>query len=230
MKEVIKVGLVDDHDLFRSALAEVIELSGIHFKVVMTACDGRELIKLLGRKELHPVPDIVIMDLHNPGMDGPETTKWLRSHYPAIKVIVLSLEDTETSMLTMAKLGVCGYLVKSVDVPILFTAIRKVAENEFYFTDYHPEKDGKAFKNVAELLPEMMGELHIRAIWNSLTDNEKEFIKLCCSDNKYREIAGLMKVRSSTIDAYKKRVFAKFQVQSRVGLVILVMKHKLMLI
>jgi len=218
MTELIKIGLVDDHPMFRRTLADLIGRTNNGFKVVVEVANGQELIAQLGEPGEPGCPEIIIMDINNPVMDGFKTTEWLRKEYPSIKIIVLSLNDDETSVMRMVRLGVQGYLVKTINAPALFSAIAAVAKNEFYFA---------SFKNATELSACLADESHTRKIWNSLDDNEKTFVRLCCTDINYRELAVKMGCNTGSVETCRENVFLKFKIRSRVALALLAMKYEL---
>ena len=107
-KKSVKVALVDDHQLFRKGIAELINSFANYF-ILFEASNGIELQKMI-----HPanLPDIIIMDVNMPGMNGYDSMQWLSDHYPDIPVLALSMLDGESTILRMLKLGVKGYLVK----------------------------------------------------------------------------------------------------------------------
>lgn len=218
MKELIKIGLVDDHPMFRHALADLIGQANSGFKVVVEVSNGQELIAQLGEPGEPACPEIIIMDINNPVMDGFKTTEWLRKQYPSIKIIVLSLNDDEASVMRMVRLGVQGYLVKTVNAPALFSAIAAVAKNEFYFA---------SFKSAAELSACLTDGSHTREIWNSLDDQEKHFVRLCCTDINYRELAGKMGCNTVSVETCRENVFLKFRIRSRVALTLLATRYEL---
>ena len=128
----INVVITDDHKLFRKGIKAL--LSDFYFvKEITEAENGFELLELL--KESEPNPDVVLLDLKMPGMDGMETTLRIKELYPELKIIILTMEDDEQFILHMINEGVNGYLLKNADPDELETALIKVVEKDFYFSD-----------------------------------------------------------------------------------------------
>ena len=198
----IKVGLVDDHQLFLKSLSLLLETLQ-DFEVVVEALNGQDLQrKLAGKKEL---PDIMLIDVNMPVMDGVATTAWLQEQYPEIKLIALSQNDKDGSIISMFKAGCYAYLLKDVHPTVLEKALHQVYEKGYYNHDgaqFNPRRFfGKGVEPLVELTPK-----------------EKEFLPLACSDLTYKQIAAQMGVTERTVDGYREALFKKFGVQSRVGL------------
>ena len=124
-----KVALVDDHALLRSGLASVVNSFG-EFTVVFEADHGKQFIELLKTKER---PDIVLLDINMPEMDGFETSKWIRNNCPEIKILVLSMRDDDHSIIRMLQNGAKGYILKDTKPESLRTALREVSDRGFFF-------------------------------------------------------------------------------------------------
>ena len=122
--------LVDDHSLLRIGLAQL--LQSIGFTVVFEADDGKEFIDKLQRSTL---PDVVLMDINMPMMDGFETTQWLKINYPDIKVLALSMYDNESSIIRMLKCGAKGYILKDSEPTELKAAIDDLVNKGYYYSD-----------------------------------------------------------------------------------------------
>lgn len=199
----IKVGLVDDHQLFLKSLSLMLETLG-NFEVVLEALNGEDLqrkIKL--KKEL---PDLMLIDVNMPVMDGAETTAWLQQNHPAIKLIALSMNDKDNAIIKMFKAGCCAYLLKDVHPNVLEKALHEVHAKGYYNADtaqFHPGR----LLHTAHKNPSL-----------SLTPKEQQFLKLACSEMTYKLIASEMHVTERTVDGYRESLFHKFGVQSRVGL------------
>ncbi|HVU95456.1 MAG TPA: response regulator transcription factor [Puia sp.] len=124
MKKEISVVLVDDHVNFRNELATVID-SFAEFVVPWQADNGKQLIKQLAQ---HTLPDIVLLDINMPEMDGFETAAWLKSHYPEVKVLAISTWDNEKTINRMLSLGASGFVLKDVEPTEMKAALLEVAE------------------------------------------------------------------------------------------------------
>ena len=197
----IKVGLVDDHQLFLKSLSLMLETLK-DFEVVLEALNGQDLQrKLEGRKEL---PDLILLDVNMPVMDGVETTRWLQQHHPGVKLVALSMNDKDGAIIKMFKAGCCAYLLKDVHPSVLEKALHEVYTKGYYNAD-------AAQFNPGRLLHKAEKEI-------SLTPKEQQFLKLACTEMTYKQIAGEMGVTERTVDGYRESCFQKFGVQSRVGL------------
>ena len=197
---------MDDHVLLRSGLASLIRGFG-EYEVLFEACNGKDLIRQLRE---FPRPDIVLLDINMPDMDGFETACWLKRHYPEIKVLALSMYDTDISVVRMLKNGAKGYILKDIEAAELRTALDSIAEKGYYYTD-----------NVTGKLIHMITEhdeprMHVRLL--TLNQREVEFMKLVCTEWTYKEIADRMSLSPRTIDGYRDALFEKLDVKTRVGL------------
>lgn len=209
-----KVAVVDDHKMVSKAIEDMIRING-KYDVCMNCCNGDELIKELEKNEVQP--DVILMDVNMPFRNGIETTRYVTKHYPEIKVIALTMEDSESTIIKMLKAGAKGYLLKDMSPEILFEAIETVLLKGSFYTDY-----------VTETITKMTADEETAkiAVFN-LKEKEKEFIRLACSELTYREIADRMNVSPKTIDGYRDSVFVKLEIKSRVGLVLFALKHNI---
>jgi len=201
----IKVGIVDDHQLFSKSLSLLLtNFKGV--EVIFSAHDGLDLKDKI--KKLSRLPDIILVDVEMPNMNGVETTKWLRQTHPSIRLIALSMNGKEETILQMIYAGCCSYLLKDVDSYELERALKEVYANNYYNSEL-----GKG--NLGQLLLTNQGTVVIQ-----FNDKEKEFLQHATSDLTYKQIATLMKVSERTIDGYRESLFTKFRVQSRTGMVL----------
>lgn len=201
----ISVGIVDDHQLFLKSLSLL--LSGSEdFTVVVEAVNGKDLQEKMKATKI--LPEIMLIDVNMPVMDGIATAAWLSENYPAIKLAALSMNDTDKAIIAMIKAGCCAYLLKDIHPTELEKAINEINTKGYYNGDasnirYRRLRD---FEKDEE-------SLH-------LNDNHKQFLQLACSDLTYKQIAAKMNKSERTIDGYREELFQKFKVQSRVGLVL----------
>jgi len=207
--ETTQIALVDDHRLFRSGIASLINnFDG--YEVIFEAGNGEEMINKISQKNK---PDIILLDMNMPVMDGSLTALWLRNNYPDINIIVLSMFKDPEKVLTMIKLGVKGYLLKDSEPDEFEHALQKVSEGEVYYPEF-----------VTRLLVNTVNHDEDHA---KLLSRDIDFLKLVSTEMTYKEIADEMRVSVRTIDGYRDALFEKLQVKSRIGLVLYAIKHKL---
>jgi DNA-binding NarL/FixJ family response regulator len=200
----VKIGLVDDHQLFLKSLRLMLE--SMHgFEVVVEAANGHELKDRLAALPIPP--DILLVDVEMPVMNGTETVAWIKANYPQIKCIALSMSDREQTIIRMIRAGCCSFLLKDIHPAELEHALNEVHTKNYYNSDLHQQ-------NLTSLL--MSGQQKTITI----SPKEKEFLQHAASDHSYRHIATLMNVSERTIDGYRESLFMKLKVQSRTGMVL----------
>jgi two-component system invasion response regulator UvrY len=201
------VVLVDDHVLLRNGLASLIRGFG-EYEVLFEACGGKDLIRQLKNGRL---PDIILLDINMPDMDGYDTACWLRRNFPEIKVLALSMYETDNAIVRMLKNGAKGYVLKDIDASVLKVALDSVLEKGYYYTDM---VTGKLIHTISTLDDP---EMRMRRLL-ALNERELEFMKLVCTEWTYKEIADRMYLSPRTIDGYRDALFEKLNVRTRVGL------------
>jgi two-component system, NarL family, invasion response regulator UvrY len=206
-----KIGLVDDHILIRDALANVVK-SFEEFTVSLVADNGKEFIA-----KLYPanIPEILILDLNMPEMDGHATTHWISKNHPEIKILVLTMYDAE-SLIHLIKSGVRGFLKKDVPPGELRHALHCILTNGTYCSQTITGRLFNLMKNHGAK----------NSTWGTiiLNENELSFLKLVSSELTYKEIAHKMQISPRTIDNYRDALFIKLNVKSRVGLAMYAVK------
>lgn len=211
----LRIGLVDDHTLFRKGIANLIQIACARpVEILFEAASGLELQAQIGRG---PAPDVIIMDINMPDMNGFDSVLWLKENYPAIPVLVLTMMDKEAYIIKMLKLGVKGYLSKDVEPKELGEAINAVSNHSYYYTDFIT---GKLINSLQQY--DEQGRTLV-----TLNDREIEFLRLACSEYTYQEIAALMYLSPKTVDGYRKALFEKLSVKNRVGLALYAVKHEI---
>lgn len=219
----IKIVVVDDHKLFRKGLIKLINsINDKRYFILFEAENGNDLIAKLDRKAL---PDVVIMDIEMPSFDGFQTVSWLRTHFPDIKVLVLTMKDSDSALIRMLKLGVKGFLSKDIEPEDLGAALSAITSKGYYYTE---ALTGKLIHSIqSEQLTNEENEAPGRNLLFSLSEREREFLKYVCTELKYDEIAALMHLSTKTIDNYREALFKKFNVKNRIGLVVYVIKNRI---
>ena len=205
--------LADDHILLRDALANLIN-NFEDFCVAGVASNGLEVQESIAKGQK---ADIALLDLSMPGMDGYETARWLKEFHPNIKVLILTMYDSEIALIRMLQAGVRGFLKKDIHPNELRTALLCVAENGYYYSHNTTGKLAGLFAKNHERNTPMEKSI--------LTDIEIEFLKLASTDMTYKEIAQKMHLSPRHIDNYRDTLFEKLDVKSRVGLAIYAVKN-----
>lgn len=216
MTDKIKIALVDDHILLRCALASVIN-DFDNCIVSLEASNGEELLQKLKNTNDHP--DIVLLDLNMPCMNGFDTMRNLKTTYPNIHVLMLTMYDAEITLIKLLQLGVKGFLRKDIDPAELKFAIYSVNNSGFYYSNLTAGKLASFFRNNSRE--------NLRTLATNLDDQQLEFLKHACSDMTYKEIAFQMKLSPRSIDGIRDQLFIKLDVKSRVGLALMAIKNGL---
>jgi DNA-binding NarL/FixJ family response regulator len=214
MSSDYSIVIVDDHSLFAQALENLINtFEG--YKVLYTVKNGDDFCREL--KLASRAPDIALIDINMPVMNGIETTRWLTRNFPAIKVLALSMDDDENTIISMLRAGAKGYLLKDINPTILQDAFRDVVDKGFYYSE--------------RITNTVLNSLHKEpAQQQPLKDREIEFLKLVCTEKTYKEIASEMFLSPKTIDGYRETLFEKLQIKSRVGLAVYAIKNRIFII
>lgn len=209
----IKVIVADDHVLMRNALSRLVgTLEG--YEVLAEADNGRDLKNKI---QQHLVPDIVLLDVNMPEMDGFQTTEWLHKNYPHIRVLVLSMLSDERTIIKMFRLGAKGYLLKNTDPEELKKALDAIVAKNVYLSEYVSGKLVSGLNKYAELDEKPV----------FLNEREKEFLRWACSELSYKDVAEKMNLSPRTVDDYRQTLFTKLKVHSRVGLVLYAIRNAL---
>ncbi|CAM1334647.1 response regulator transcription factor [Tenacibaculum aestuariivivum] len=207
------VVVVDDHTLLSQAIEGMVNTFD-KFKVLYACKNGKELVDKFKASPKN-IPDIVLMDINMPVMNGIETTAWISENYSSVNVMALSVDAADATILKMLKAGAVGYLLKDTEKTVLEKALLEMMNNGFYHT-----------KNVTTLLLDsVLGKNAKNKV--SFKDNELAFMKLACTELTYKEIADKMFLSPKTIDGYRDSLFTKLNVRNRVGLVIYAVKNKI---
>jgi DNA-binding NarL/FixJ family response regulator len=204
---MIQIALADDHAILRKGVAELISKFD-DMCVIIEAGNGKELIEKISI--ITPAPDVCIVDINMPEMNGYDTTKAIKRNWPDIHVLALSMYDTEQNIIKMLRCGACGYLLKDSDPLELERAIRHAYKDGFYHSEL-----------ITGRMKRMVDE---NDKTQELSEKELQFLNLCCSELTYKEIAERMFLSPRTIDGYREALFAKLNITSRTGLAIYAIK------
>lgn len=213
--ETIDVVITDDHNLFRKGIYSIIEDFEFVGKIY-EAGNGIELLELLN--DLEHKPDVVLLDIKMPGMDGIETTVQIKKQFPEVKILILTMEDDEQIILHLVSEGVNGYLLKNADPGELEVALSKLIDNDFYFpteiSDLVLRNIQNKSKNEINLFPE-------------LSEREMQVLELICKENTAPEIAGILSISKRTVEGHRRKLLEKTGTKNMAGLVVFAFKNKI---
>ncbi len=218
-KAKIQLALVDDHNLFRKGLEKLVNMRNESdmYSILFEAENGKALqekIKSTG------VPEIIFMDIDMPDMDGFETVRWLK-HNHQIKIIVVSMFDSEEAVLRMIRLGVDGYLSKDLEVDDVHDALEEVAKGGKYYPPFVATIMAENIENINSSGTIKVGPLA------GISERERAFLEYVPTDLTYEQIADKMNLSQKTIDGYRNTLFVKFKVKSRQGLTAYLLRNKI---
>lgn len=206
--EKYKIALVDDHALFRRGTKSLLEEQN-DLKIVWEAGNGKEMIDKITNTG---VPDLVVMDVYMPVMNGVDAAAWLKQHYPQVKILSFSMYDERERVLPLVKVGVNGYILKTADDEILLEAVKHIRDGDVFFPRFITRYLAEEYRVIDTV---------------QLNAREIEFIKLCASELTYKEIANKMQISARTAEGYREQLFTKLDVKSRQGLILYAIRRKL---
>ncbi len=200
----VRILLADDHDLFRAGLKALLQdLGGI--EVVAEAGDGQEALRLLGERR----PDVVLMDLMMPGLNGLEATARVTREFPGVRVIVLSMNAAEEFVLPAVRAGASGYLLKNVRPAELEQAIHAVARGGTYLT---PAVSGHVIDDYRRRTANEADSLE------RLTPRQREVLQLIAEGNSTKQIAKRLSVSVKTVETYRSQLMDALDIHDIAGL------------
>lgn len=213
----IKIGIVDDHQLFREGLINLIDKLDPSFKTIAEYSNGKQFIEAV---ESGLEVDVILMDLNMPVMNGLVTVEHLNQGFPELKCLVLTMKDDDITLIKLLKAGAKGFLNKDAEPEELKAAIHSIHQFGYYYPPIVADKLVGVLRNPNSFPSEK----------NKLNDQELRFLELACTEYTYKEIADIMCLSIKTIDGYRGRLFEKLDVKSRVGLVLFAIKNKIVAI
>lgn len=171
--KIISIAIIDDHNLFRQGMISLLsEFKEI--QIVFDASNGQEMKDKIG---CHPLPEVILMDINMPVMDGYESTSWIKEHYPQIKVLALSMFDDDKPIINMLKSGAGGYLLKESKTSDVVAAIKTINEHEYFLNDL---VSGRLLRNIQDNKP-------IQNILADLSANEIKFYSFAVRNIRIRK-------------------------------------------
>lgn len=207
MSDKIKIVIVDDHILFSQSLSFLIGTFK-DYEVIGSFPNGKAFITKYDEGFLKP--DIVLLDVNMPIMNGIETMKYIKANYPDQKVLALSVNNDEDTVMKMLTNGARGYILKDTNPGLFNIALMEVYEKGFYYTEMVSSYLVNNLSHQEEII---------------FKDRELEFIKLACTELAYKEIADRMALSPKTIDGYREAIFQRLNIRTRVGLVLYAIKN-----
>ncbi|MFL9834591.1 response regulator [Chryseobacterium terrae] len=209
MKKTIVI--VDDHLLIAKALEGIID-NFEDFQVIDVAENGKDLIEKFesGKK----IPDIILLDISMPLMNGFETAEWLKENHPDIKVMALSMQGEDHSVIKMIRNGAKGYLLKNTHPKDLETALKKLSDDGFFYPDW-----------ASKIIFSNMNDDKNNEKKKKISEREKEFLTYTVTELSYKEIAEKMCCSPRTVESYRDQLCEKFDLKTRVGLAVFAIKN-----
>lgn len=213
IQKKIRIAIADDHRLFLAALAT--HLNKIEeFQVVYQFTDGQQLMNTLNTDIS---VDIILLDIKMPVLNGFETAEWLQQNLPHIPILIVSMFDSEISLIPLLRKGVRGFVQKTADPDELKNAILNVMQSGYYYSDHSTGKLINLFRNTKDGKDTILKTI--------LSNDDITFLQLACSDITYTEIATKMNISPRNVESLRNNLCIKLGVTSRVGLVIAAIKN-----
>lgn len=208
---VVRVAIADDHTIFRTGVKTALS-SRKDIQMVAEAENGMQLLNLLK----HIQPDVVLLDIMMPVMDGFATLPEIKRLYPNVKVIMLSMNNDHSIISRMMEVGANSYLTKEAGAEGIYEAIRGVMENEFFFNDLTNKALLSGLRNKPASTPAVQ-DVH-------LSEKEITILKLMCEEKSTKEIADIVDLSPRTIEAIRDKLKTKTGTKSMAGLVMYAVK------
>ena len=200
----VRVLLVDDHDLFRTGLRSLLEEQGV--KIVGEAASGNDALRIVREA----APDVIVMDLNMPGMNGVEATRHIGRDAPLTRVVVLTISDQDSDVMDAILAGACGYLLKDASIQDLMAGIRAAAVGESLIS---PHIAGKVLQHVRGTTPSSDAAATIRA---ELSDREIQVLKLIANGKDNALIAAELHISPKTVKNHISNILMKLQIENRI--------------
>ena len=210
--DAIKVAIADDHILFRTGVKTALSMKK-DVKMVAEADNGMQLLTLLK----HVQPDVILLDIQMPIMDGITTLPEIKKLYPEVKVVMLTMHNDHSMISKLMELGANAYLTKNSDSEVIYEAVKTVFQQEYYFNTLTNKAliDGLRVKRQTE---------NAMPTDAKLTDKEVTILKLMCEEKSTKEIADMVDLSPRTVEAIRDKLKTKTGAKSMAGLVMFAVK------
>lgn len=215
MKEPIRVAMVDDHLLFRKGIEAILTASE-NISVVLSVPAAEELLQWLGT--VSQKPDVVMLDIEMPGLNGIQLTEQLHRLYPALRLIVLSMHFRENLIAGLVEKGVHSFLPKNSEPGELLVAIETVHRNGFYFNEAVLKTMQRNMTGVKKRAPDV-------TLGYGITPREKEVLELICRELSTAEIAEKLFLSARTVDGHRNNLLQKTGAANTAGLVLFAVRN-----
>ncbi|RXJ02292.1 DNA-binding response regulator [Anaerobacillus alkaliphilus] len=223
-EKIIKIVIIDDHQLFREGVKRILAMEN-NFEIVAEGDDGSKAIDLV--EQFHP--DVILMDINMPKVNGVEATRRLIELYPDIKVLILSIHDDESYVTHVLKTGASGYLLKEMDADSLIEAVRVVADGGAYI---HPKVTHNLINEYRRLACEPANDVEIgfreveyRRPLHILTRRECEVLQLMTDGKSNRSIGEILFISEKTVKNHVSNILQKMNVNDRTQAVVEAIKN-----
>lgn len=214
MKNSISLVIADDHEIFRDGLALMLSKQEATV-LVGQAGDGQELLRLVEKER----PDMVLLDIKMPGMDGISATRILLQRFPHIRIIALSMYDEEDLIVEMLEAGARGYLLKNADKREILEAILTVHAGNIFYCKH------TSARLASLIVKSKFDPKRIRS--EDFTEREMEIIRLICRQHTAQEIGERLFLSKRTVEGYRTRILEKMEVKNTAGVVVFALKYNL---
>ena len=211
----MEILIADDHQMYRKGLHDLIQENHPEVHIV-EAQDGQEVLALVRRHQ----PDMILLDLEMPNLDGLDAIAFVRDKFPQIKIIVITMHEDQRFMDEAIERGVHGYLLKGDDEDNLVQAIDAVRKGKTFF-GYHPTE---------AMQQEMVRNRRFRRNFRKfrqLSDRELQILQLICQEKTTRDIAEALSISARTVENHRNRLLEKCGTKNTAGLVIFAVRHNL---
>ncbi len=213
---MIRIGLVDDHLLFREGLKAMFH-DERNMEIILEASNGHDFLEGLRNSVIKP--EVILLDIRMPIMDGYETAKILLEKYPDMKIIVLTMHEEERHIIKMIELGVNGYLMKNASPEEVIDSIRCVMEYDYYFNN--------KITNIMRKVMMYQGKRNGDHPIVQLSEREIEVLELICKEFTAKEIGEKLFISFRTVEGHRKNLISKLNVRNTAGLVVLAIKNEI---
>lgn len=215
--EKIKILLADDELLFRKGIAFLLEREQ-NIEIVFEASDGSEILDYLSTNKNYP--DIILMDLKMPNLNGVEATKIIQKEYPEIKIIALTSYDSKSFINNMIQVGASSYLIKNATPTEMIFTINEVAKNGFYYND-------SVLQTINDCIVPLPKNTKSSFDEDFLTSREKEVLELICKQFNTQEIADKIFISPRTVEGHRTNLLLKTECKNIAGLVVYAIQNKI---